>query len=104
MRISDWSSDVCSSDLNPQQHVGQRREQVGQPLDADDALQVLGQQLERNLVLQIAHQVHLLLDVCLPVGQYACVQFRAQLRGDIGKVRRLHQGMRFDQADRKSVV
>src|SRR3546814_7004669 len=28
MRISDWSSDVCSSDLRPEYDVGERRESV----------------------------------------------------------------------------
>src|SRR3546814_6552767 len=56
MRISDWSSDVCSSDLNPQARVGDRllarreRERRAHRVDAVD-LAGGGQAEARCLVL-----------------------------------------------------
>src|SRR3546814_7542093 len=44
MRISDWSSDVCSSDLWPDNHLGDRDDivMVGQQQELFDALKALG--------------------------------------------------------------
>src|SRR3546814_2226607 len=36
MRISDWSSDVCSSDLSPDKHVGDREAIVPDDVPADE--------------------------------------------------------------------
>src|SRR3546814_15064106 len=58
MRISDWSSDVCSSDLQPEHAVGDRaahqRGHVG-VVRTQPALQRLGAQvgLERGFDLQL---------------------------------------------------
>src|SRR3546814_11892698 len=47
MRISDWSSDVCSSDLWPDNHLGDRDDivMVGQQQELFDALKALGKQI-----------------------------------------------------------
>src|SRR3546814_18420562 len=51
MRISDWSSDVCSSDLHAErarQHGGAVRQDVAEQVVGDDDVELLG----------LAHELH----------------------------------------------
>ncbi len=73
-----------------QHHIGQGRELVGQCLYRQHALQILSQQLEGDLVLPVAHHVHLLFDISLAIGQAAGVQIAAHLLGQGCKVRNFH--------------
>ncbi|CAM5204190.1 hypothetical protein CDEF62S_04319 [Castellaniella defragrans] len=105
VRLARIAAQGARQDLGPdpadglgQQQIGQGREVVGQALDADDVFQVLGQQLEGDLMLHVAHEVHLLFDVRLSVRQHAGVQVGAQLLGQCRKVGRLHEAAPFDQA------
>src|SRR3546814_1574654 len=53
MRISDWSSDVCSSDLGPNERIGEVRDRAAAAEQnvrdaAADALKAQGRNLERQ--------------------------------------------------------
>src|SRR3546814_8522993 len=123
MRISDWSSDVCSSDLStstkPDRGVGQPMERIRLIEDSPTDTAVLTQLLERN-----GHEVLasgsaedgievckrelpdlVLMDVVLP-GMNGFQATRALSRdGATGNIPVLivsTKGMETDKADRKS--
>src|SRR3546814_16129991 len=68
MRISDWSSDVCSSDLLDHRDIGPQRAEEARELDADragaDDQQALRQRVRHHRLLvgpdQLAVRLHAL--------------------------------------------
>src|SRR3546814_15029781 len=52
MRISDWSSDVCSSDLG-----AQMRERLGKSGSLIDFQQQIGDPRGRELLIEIEHEI-----------------------------------------------
>src|SRR3546814_15101826 len=72
MRISDWSSDVCSSDLAEQVHVAEARRDASIAHDDGDLMQCFGQTgPEFPVVLGAAHAgARIALDGVIQVGEF----------------------------------
>src|SRR3546814_1783393 len=85
MRISDWSSDVCSSDLGPVPRKGDRP----QFDEADDPV-VLGREADREIGIGDLR------------GQAFVAERRAEEGGEIGRAVKRAEGL--GEADRTSVV
>src|SRR3546814_9362007 len=85
MRISDWSSDVCSSDLVPLQLRIARRLQVAQLLD-------------RRAVLDDAQHAMQIAKILRPRLSQAIDQFRANLEQRLREVHELFSAVRLRDA------
>src|SRR3546814_1919680 len=80
MRISDWSSDVCSSDLHPA--VGLQSERTALPV-ADDAAGTLHHGGNRQVVIRLQAAVYYRVDLPrreLRIGEIGRESCRARVR------------------------
>src|SRR3546814_12542693 len=100
MRISDWSSDVCSSDLVPRQPLG----------DAEDRTPAVDAAVHRQIVLAVADEAVNAVQPGLRQGEADRAGRTHQYQGHLAEAKgsphllRIGRGRPGHIRDRKSVV